>query len=77
MKYNEFGVFKIGEHWITAIEYGDFTGLTKGEIEKIKSFLSDLPENSIFNYEQDSDFTIDCVSGMYAMCVTAKVVYFS
>lgn len=77
MKLNEIGKFKIGNHWIVAIEYGDFTGLSNNEIKLLKSFLNDLPENVIFNYGDGDEFAIDCISGLYAQCSEAIGIYYT
>jgi hypothetical protein len=62
-------------HYVTAIEYGDFTGLDDKEQVQVESFLSDMPANCVYQWPVDGDthFMQDDITGMMADCVTVEV----
>ena len=66
----EYGTYNIAEHYIAAIEYGDYTGLCDGEETELQSFLDSLPPGPwTWNYGSEPEFTEDCVSGLKANCL--------
>jgi len=69
--------FNICKHYICAIEYGDYSGLTDSDIEALESWFKNLPENiSHFDYKDlDScNFTRDDITGLRADCVTTFAI---
>lgn len=66
--------YTIAQHWITAIEYGDETGLTDAESVELSDWLSTLPRGPhTFDYGDSVEFARDEVSGLMADCVTVTV----
>jgi len=59
-------------HYITAIEYGDTSGLNDEEIKQVYDFLKEYP-NCTFKYSEDSYFAMDYISGFMATCLEVKV----
>lgn len=70
----EYDTYSIAEHWITAIEYGDYSGIEDGEEEQLEAFLSSLPCGPVsWSWSHDSEFSRDAVSGLMAQCVKARL----
>ena len=68
--------FKIAEHYIFAIEYGDYGGMTKGEISEFKAWLENEQAGnaghwSIEDHSSD-DFGHCAVSGLFANRATVR-----
>lgn len=68
-----FDTFTIANHWITAIEYGDETGLSDSESAELAAWIETLPPCAVFDYSDSSEFARDEVSGLMADCVTVTV----
>ena len=70
----EYDTYTIAEHWITAIEYGDYSGLEDGEEAELEAFLSTLPCGPLcWSWSDDREFSRDAVSGLMADCVEARL----
>ena len=70
----EYDTFSIAEHWVTAIEYGDYSGLTDDDEKELEQFLSTLPCGPVsWSWSHDTEFSKDAVSGLMANCVEARL----
>lgn len=70
----EYDTYTIAEHWITAIEYGDYSGLEDVEQAELEAFLSSLPRGPLcWSWSQDKEFSRDAVSGLNTHCVEARL----
>jgi hypothetical protein len=76
--------FNIASHYASAIVNGDYTGLNDAEEKQLNAFLDNLhsfvgednkPDFDFMldDYEQDSYFDIDEVSGLYSDCIEFKL----
>jgi len=80
---NDYYTFNIASHYASAIVNGDYSGLDDAEEKELNEFLDNLNnymgvENTVMDlmlddYEQDSYFDIDEVSGLYADCIEFKL----
>lgn len=80
---NDYYTFNIASHYASAIVNGDYTGLDDAEERKLNEFLDNLNnylgvENTVMDlmlsdYDQDSYYDIDEVSGLYADCIEFKL----
>jgi hypothetical protein len=71
----EYDTYTIASHFVTAIEYGDYSGLEEGEEEALESFLDTLPRG-FHTWELSDDeeeFATDAITGLKASCVTATL----
>ena len=70
----EYDTYSIAEHWITAIEYGDYSGLEYGEEAELEAFLSSLPCGPLcWSWSHYVAFSRDAISGLMADCVEARL----
>ena len=70
----EYDTYTIAEHWITAIEYGDLSGLEDSEEAELNQWLSSLPEGPLYwSWSESSEFARDAVSGLMANCLEARL----
>lgn len=66
--------FTIAEHWVTAIEYDDQSGLTDTESAELSAWIDSMPPGPLFfNYGESVEFARDEISGLMADCVTVTV----
>jgi hypothetical protein len=66
--------YNIASHYVTAIEYGDYSGLSDDDCRRLDAFMRDLPEGSkTWSYSEESNFTKDEVSGLMADCIESKL----
>ena len=73
MKIDYFS-YHIAEHWVCAIENGDYTGLDDDEIPLLNEFLDNLPRNALgWDWSEEGRFACDEVSGLMAQCVEGKL----
>ena len=73
MKLDYF-TYDIAEHWVCAIENGDYTALDDDEISLLEEFLDNLPRNAMgCSWGEDTSFTYDDISGLMAQCVQGKL----
>lgn len=69
--------YSIAKHYITALEYGDYSGLSDDEEAQLERFLKSLPEGPShwdWGDADDTNFKVDEVSGLRADCVEAKLM---
>jgi len=62
----------IAEHFVCAIEYGDYSGLSEEDIFLLEDFLAEYP-SCTFEYSKDVEYTMDDVTGFFANCYEVKV----
>ena len=73
MKIDYF-TYQIAEHWVCAIENGDYSSLDDDEIPILEEFLDNLPRNALgWDWSEDTSFTHDEISGLMANCVEGKL----
>ena len=73
MKLDYF-TYDIAEHWLPAIENGDYSALDDDEILILEEFLDHLPRNEMgWEWSEDSRFVYDDVSGLLADCLEGKL----
>lgn len=68
-----YGEFLICEEYVSALEYGDFSGLNEEEETLVNAFIEGLPNCSAFEWGESSEFETDAITGLKAKCVTCKV----
>ena len=64
--------FTIAEHWVSPIEYGDYTGLKNFEIELLREWLSDYP-CAVFQWGERDEYARDAITGLMAQCVECSI----
>ena len=70
----EYDTYSISEHWVCAIENGDYSGLEDGEEAELEAFLSSLPAGPLcWSWSESSEFAKDAVSGLMANCLEARL----
>ena len=70
----EYDTYSIAEHWVTAIEYGDMTGLTEKEEKELDLFLGSLPSGPLcWSWGYEAEFSKDAVTGLMANCLEARL----
>lgn len=62
----------IAEHWICAIEYGDYSGLDDTEAEDLDAWLEQYP-SCTFSYGESSEFDGCDISGLMATCIEVEI----
>lgn len=73
MKLDYF-TYDIAEHWVCAIENGDYSSLDEDEIVILDEFLDNLHRNALgWEWGEDIYFTYDDISGLMAQCVKGKL----
>ena len=73
MKIDYF-TYDIAEHWLPAIEDGDYSALDDDEIPLLEEFLDHLPRNALgWEWSEEGRFTHDEISGLMAQCVEGKL----
>ena len=67
--------YQIAEHFILAIEYGDYSALSDEEQAQLKDFLANVP-SKLFSYSEESHFAKCDVCGLHAQVldVTSIVI---
>ena len=70
----DYFTYDIAEHWLSAIENGDYTALDDDEIPLLEEFLDNLPRNAMgWSWGEDTSLTYDEISGLMARCVQGKL----
>lgn len=71
----EYATAVIAACYVTAIEYGDFSGLADGEDQLVTDWLDDQPPAACFEYgEPDLDnLRRDDISGLMADCIDVTI----
>jgi hypothetical protein len=69
--------FNIGSHFICALAYGDYSGLTDDEIQDLECFISELPKsgNSHWDFGDYEELDKCYVSGMLSNCTECVYLY--
>lgn len=62
----------IAECYVCPIEYYDISGLNEGEIPLIDAFLEHY-SGCCFEWSEESSFTRDSITGLWADCLDVKV----
>jgi hypothetical protein len=72
---HDYDTYTIASHFITAIEYGDYSGLEEGEEEALQAFLDTLPRGfHTWEWSDDSEeFATDVITDLKASCITATL----
>lgn len=71
----EHDTYTIAEHWITAIEYDDQSGLTDAESADLSAWIDSMPPGPLhFQYGESREFARDAISGLLADCVSVTVL---
>ena len=71
MKFDTYN-YCLGSHFISAIEYGDESGLTDEESGQLAEFLETLPRGAgHWSYGEHEEFARCDVSGMHGDCTRA------
>ena len=58
--------------YVCAIEYGDYTGLEDHEVPLVDAFVSQYP-SATYEWDDESQFAKDAVSGLMADCVEVNI----
>ena len=70
----DYYTYTIAEHWVSAIENGDYSGLEDSEVERLEDFLDSLPHNAMsWDWSEEAGFAEDEISGLMAQCVKGKL----
>ena len=70
----DYYTYTIAEHWASAIENGDYSGLEDDEVEQLEGFLDSLPSNALeWDWSEEAGFARDEISGLMAQCVKGKL----
>lgn len=73
IRFEEYDTVNICTAFVTAFEYGDYTGVSDEEEHQIDEYLSNLPSPHYFEYGSES-FCGRCkVTGLMADCVEVKI----
>ena len=76
--------YKLAEHWICPLIYGDCSGLEDEEEKQLNDFLDSLPKHYYFKapmhhhwdvQEEECEFTEDEISGLMANCASVKLIF--
>jgi hypothetical protein len=68
----EYDRFSVASHWVSAIEYGDCSGLEDKEEKELDDFLASLPPGyKVWQWSEDTQFSKDEVSGFMSDCLEA------
>jgi hypothetical protein len=66
----EYDRFSIASHYVTAIEYGDYSGIEAVEEIALNEFLDSLPQGyKYWQWSNDQQFAVDSVTGSMADCL--------
>jgi len=70
----DYYTYTIAEHWVSAIENGDYSGLEDSEVKELEGFLDNLPSNAMgWSWSEEAGFAEDEISGLMAQCVEGKL----
>lgn len=70
----EYDTFSIAEHWMSAIENGDLTGLSDDEEKELQRFMDSLPSGFLYwSWSDSAEFARDAVTGLMANCFEARL----
>lgn len=64
--------YRIAEHFICAIEYGDYSGLSDEEQAQLEDFLANVP-SKLFSWGEESHFAKCDVCGLYSQVLDVTV----
>ena len=73
MKIDYF-TYDIEQHWVCAIENGDYTALEDDEVLLLNEFLDGLPKNALgWHWGDEARFACDEISGLMGQCLEGKL----
>jgi len=69
--------FTIGSHFVYALEYGDYSGLTGDEIQDLENFIAKLHKSGKAHWSfGDYEKLDECfISGMLSNCTESVYLY--
>jgi hypothetical protein len=71
---SEYGTFNVAQEYVTAIEYGDYSGLEFDDETALEGWYESLPDGiKTWDWTADSAFCRDDVTGLMADCVEATL----
>jgi hypothetical protein len=74
MPITEYDTFTIASHFVSALENGDYTGLSDDDENELEAFLDTLPRNhKIWIWGESEEYARDAVTGLYASCINATL----
>ena len=70
----DYFTYHIAEHWVCAIENGDYSGLTDDEALALDGFLETLPRNALgWHWGDEPSFAMDEISDLMANCLEGRL----
>jgi len=74
MKLYEHDTVTIGAPFLCALINGDDSGLTAADVEALNVWEQSLPLPVVYDYEIESEFARDCVTGLMGDCYTVRIM---
>lgn len=71
----EYDTYTIASHFVSALEYGDYSGLDDSEEKALEAFLDTLPRGyHIWQWSDDGgEFATDEITGLKSSCVSVTL----
>jgi hypothetical protein len=77
MRIKEKKEYTIGGHFMTAILYGDFSGMDDDEeIARVETFIDGIGKGCIEVVSDETHFSRCDITGMLSDCLNIEVTYF-
>ena len=71
--------YEISAHFVGAIIYGDYSGLTDSEAKELDLFMDNLPVDNghfdIVDYDGEGFFSRCEISGLYSDCLNFRLFF--
>jgi hypothetical protein len=71
--------YDISAHFVGAIIYGDYSGLTDSEVKELDLFMDNLPVDNghfdIVDYDGEGFFSRCEISGLYSDCLNFRLFF--
>ena len=71
--------YEISAHFVGAIIYGDYSGLTDSEAKELDLFMDNLPVDNghfdIVDYDGEGFFSRCEISGVYSECLNFRLYF--
>jgi hypothetical protein len=68
----EYNTYTIGSHFVCALEYGDYSGLTDEEENELENFIASLPRGyHVWQWGDSEEFSRCEVSDTMGQCINA------